>query len=133
MLAQRLQLEVDNVSDVNAVVDIAGTPQIYLLGAVGLKPFVQQLREGRPVAGERVDRVQGDGAGAAVVRVVDEGVAHDLVWIVAEHGVGPDDTDSAHDVAAELRGIGELAIDVVQEEDLLHSQHLGGGALLLPS
>src|SRR3972149_1870426 len=118
VLAQRLQLQVDHLGDVHLVIDLAGAPEEDLLGAVRLQTLRQQLRKAGAVAGQRVDAVQGHRAGAAVVGVVDEGVAHYLVRIAGEHRVRADRADRAHYIAGELTRVGQLPVHVVKEEDV---------------
>ena len=133
MAQQRLDLRLDDVADINGEVRLLGAPDEDLLHLVRLQPFVQVLREVEPVARGRIDGIDGGEAGGAVVRVVDEAVAHDeLRRVVGEDSVGLDHADVSHHIAQELAAGGQLAIDVaIKKEDVLHAQHVGGGLLLL--
>src|SRR3990172_1999952 len=131
VLPERFKLRIDRVRDVHLKRSIRSGPEVYLLDAIGLEPFLDQFGEARAVSRDRVDCLDRHLARAAVIRVIDEQVSHNLVWVVREHGVLLELAYLAHHVAHQLPRVCQLAVYLVQEEDLPYAKDAGGRALLL--
>src|SRR5439155_8844420 len=79
----------------------------------------------------RIDRVEAGVARGAMVGVVQIAIAAEALGrVLADHGVGLEAANFAHDVATQRKGVGERAVFVREEPDLACAQRMRGVYLL---
>ena len=117
MAEQRVDLALERVADVDpgsgsSVPDRYTAPHL-----VHGEPLGEVLGEVVRVAGGRRDRVERGPAGDAVVVVVEVAVAEEhRGGVGAQHDLGAQLAHDAHDRAAQLAVVGELAVGVAEVE-----------------
>ncbi len=129
--AQRLELALDRVGDVDDGVALRHRHEVHLVHRVRLEPLLlEQLHVGEGIARIGVHRAQRRLSRGEVVRMAREDALVIALRRLRHHPLRAALADHPGDVATQLDGRLHLAVGVAEKDDVGHAHDGGGGGLL---